>query len=518
MKKFYSFILFAVLAMAGLQSQAAVYVLGNTPFGNWGSPGNAIEMTQGEDGIYSLKMEGVGANCYFSIMLDNVSWDSQRGPAVKNSAPTGEWEDANVAKSTWKTSMAGDYTILYNAETEQAKITIDNGEEPDRDGYFLIGAFNDWSEDTQVPFVKDGDKYTLTQTFSGEFKIRDKSGDWFGGGHTFTAEEPSATLGNGENFKVEGEAEYTLTIENGVLTISGFGDVTEDVLESLQIRGSVAEDWSGMVEYDFEYDEAIYDAWVTQIRVSPGFQFKVVKKMSSSGDHWLGAESDGFFWVTEDQIKNAIDLFEGAEYQNLYFVKGGNFTFVVDKELTSLTILGEFDPDLEPTFSYKIVMGEGGDWENAKKEIDFDENLTINNYDIVAGTEFKVVKVESYDQDDTPDYWHWLGAESAGNFWVTDEQLGNAIPLYEGAEYQNLYFEDGGKYSFTFDAVDETLTIVKAETDGDVNGDGTVNSGDISELYKALLDGSNDPKFDLNNDGSINTGDVSDLYMIILGN
>ncbi len=514
MKKFYTFILFAMFAMFGLQSNAAVYVLGNTPMGNWKLE-DALEMTQGEDGIYSLKVEGVGANCYFSIMLDNTSWDSQRGPQTQ-AAPTGEWEDASKAKGTWKTSLAGDYTILYNAETEQAKITIDNGEEPDRDGYFLIGTFNGWDQTTQVPFVKDGDKYTLTYTFSGEFKIRDKSGDWFGGGHTFTAEAPSATLGSGDNFVIESEAEYTLTIENGVLTISGFGEAPVDEFEALIIRGSALEDWSEIKEIPFEMDEANYDAWVAEAEIPAGFEFKVVKQMTVSGDHWLGAESDGNFWITEDQLDNAIGLFEGDGYQNLYFDQGGKFTFIVNKEFTELKVIGEFTPAPEPTFSYMLVMGEGGDWENAQKQVDFDETLTINNYDIVAGTEFKVVKVESVEGQD--DVWHWLGAESDGNFWVTEEQLGNPIPLFEGGEYQNLYFENAGKFSFTFDPENEELTIAAAQTDnGDLNGDGNVNTGDVSTLYQALLNGSNDAKFDLNGDGNVNTGDVSVLYMIILG-
>lgn len=53
---------------------------------------------------------------------------------------------------------------------------------------------------------------------------------------------------------------------------------------------------------------------------------------------------------------------------------------------------------------------------------------------------------------------------------------------------------------------------------GDINGDGTVNVGDVAELYKIILgtDLTNKAQADLNNDGSINTGDVSKLYDIIL--
>ncbi len=52
---------------------------------------------------------------------------------------------------------------------------------------------------------------------------------------------------------------------------------------------------------------------------------------------------------------------------------------------------------------------------------------------------------------------------------------------------------------------------------GDLNGDGNVNAGDISELYTAILSGKSDLKYDLNGDGNVNAGDISELYDIIIG-
>ena len=52
---------------------------------------------------------------------------------------------------------------------------------------------------------------------------------------------------------------------------------------------------------------------------------------------------------------------------------------------------------------------------------------------------------------------------------------------------------------------------------GDLNGDGNVNAGDVSELYSAILRGAADATYDLNNDGNVNAGDISTLYSIILG-
>ncbi len=54
------------------------------------------------------------------------------------------------------------------------------------------------------------------------------------------------------------------------------------------------------------------------------------------------------------------------------------------------------------------------------------------------------------------------------------------------------------------------------ESNGDLNGDGNINAGDISELYAAILRGDNDTYYDLNSDGNVNAGDISTLYSIIL--
>ncbi len=73
---------------------------------------------------------------------------------------------------------------------------------------------------------------------------------------------------------------------------------------------------------------------------------------------------------------------------------------------------------------------------------------------------------------------------------------------------------------YTLTMPDENVVISLATipvVTGDLNGDGNVNTGDVSALYLALLAGSTDAKYDLNGDGNVNTGDVSALYGIIIG-
>lgn len=70
------------------------------------------------------------------------------------------------------------------------------------------------------------------------------------------------------------------------------------------------------------------------------------------------------------------------------------------------------------------------------------------------------------------------------------------------------------------EVVNEWVTISLPEQPairGDLNGDGQVNTGDVSVLYLALIAGSTDSQYDINGDGNVNAGDVSELYKIILG-
>ncbi len=116
------------------------------------------------------------------------------------------------------------------------------------------------------------------------------------------------------------------------------------------------------------------------------------------------------------------------------------------------------------------------------------------------------------------------------NFTLTDE-TGNIVMRINGFDVVAPTDLDGHVFNVTgFVALytnknGTTLQIYPTEIEdltagilGDLNGDGNVNTGDVSALYTALLAGSTESKYDLNLDGNVNTGDVSTLYSIILGN
>ena len=95
--------------------------------------------------------------------------------------------------------------------------------------YFLIGDFNNWKQDEKVAFVAQDGVLTLTQEMVGEFLILDIYGNLLGGetnDNRYVLHEgwPSVqlTTDNKKNLYVANVGEYTLTIQNGILTVTSF--------------------------------------------------------------------------------------------------------------------------------------------------------------------------------------------------------------------------------------------------------------------------------------------------------
>lgn len=469
MKKNFTLILVALLAMVGLKAQAAMYLVGDA-FNGWNTSGNVV-MSTDDNNIYYYTAD-LTAGKYFAFFKDNEGWSYQRGPAAgNNSAPAGDWENTTSGGS-WRVATSGTYLIQYNHDTDQAKIAIaqqaqfdpaqrkfavtgaafggwnmpptaaqiftNNGDGtytlvyegatagqfklsgvgindefdsgwgvfnggcmyngslaigdnalstgntgnmnfpvggnvtltisnvtesscslnitvneeviPDK-AYYLIGALNGWSDESKIPFVENDGVFTLTQTFSGEFKIKDENGNWLGGGVTLTAENPSVTLVEGENLVLTEEREYTLTIDDGVLTVTGFP--APPALTGVELRGSYDSDWTDVLVCEMQN---VNGAWVLSNQdIDEGFEFKVVATYDNGSQEWYGAQADGDYWVTLATLNNAIGMGTTSGYNNLFFDDAGAFTFTVNGDLTSLTVTGEFDPEVFNGIVYDVL-------------------------------------------------------------------------------------------------------------------------------------------------------------------
>ena len=127
MKKFFT--LFAMMVMFAFTSQAAYYIVGNDPFGNW-DPGNGVEMTDNGNGTYSYTATINGSVWFvFASGLDS-NWDVfntnyRYGPSgsdvevfVNQWVSTPEGGD----KSYKFTGSGSEYVFTFNPAIKKFKI------------------------------------------------------------------------------------------------------------------------------------------------------------------------------------------------------------------------------------------------------------------------------------------------------------------------------------------------------------------------------------------------------------
>ena len=350
----------AIAQQAQFDPAQRKFAVTGAAFGGWNMPPTAAQtFTNNGDGTYTLVYEGATAGQFkLSGVGINDEFDSGWGVFNGGCLYNGSLAIGDNALSAGNTGnmnfpVGGNVTLIISNVTESScslNITVNEEVIPDK-AYYLIGAVNGWNDETKIPFVENDGVFTLTQTFSGEFKIKDENGNWLGGGVTLTAENPSVTLVEGENLVLTDESEYTLTIEDGILTVTGFP--APPALTGVELRGSYDENWTEVITYVMQNVDG---AWVLNNQeIDPGFEFKVVATYDNGSQEWYGAQADGDYWVTLAALGNAIGMGTTGGYNNLFFDDAGTFTFTVNGDLTSLIVTGEFDPEVFTGIVYDVL-------------------------------------------------------------------------------------------------------------------------------------------------------------------
>lgn len=263
-----------------------IFAVTGSAFGGWNMPpaGNQTFANNG-NGTYTMEFEGATASDFklSSISSNELFTDNwglfDAGVMGASNLVVGDNElSTSYGTANMHFPVSGNVTLTISNVTATSctlNITLNEEVVPDK-AYYLIGEFNGWNDDTKVPFVENNGVFTLTQTFSGEFKVKDENGNWLGGGVTLTVENPSVTLIDGGNLVLAEEKEYTLTIENGVLTVTfpstvntpgdvnGDGSVTSADITVLYDY-LLNSDSSNIVNGDVNNDGSITSADVTSV-------------------------------------------------------------------------------------------------------------------------------------------------------------------------------------------------------------------------------------------------------------
>lgn len=353
-------------------------------------------------------------------------------------------------------TFTGNGTFSFWLEQDFSSIRIYGIYENDP-SYFLTGEFNNWGRDgDNVPFVKADGESTLTHTFSGEFLIVDNYGNLLGGAtdenHYWLHEDwPSVRLftdlqaPNKKNIYVKDESEYTLTIENCELTVSGWPVETL----SVWLMGATDDQWEGNeLNFQLTKDESTGNYVLGQTDIPAGYRFQVVLRssLSSVADVWYGAQADGDMYHVNEEVLGNIAL--GFNNKDIYFDRGGRFTFTVSPNCLNVNIQGDFEPKLY------FLIGDFNDWDEdsmvpfVMKDGELSLTMTLCGDFLIK------------DHDG-----NWIGANIGGDSpHMVFTANGNNVAITSNADKKNFCVELPSEYTLTLDS--EMLFVTGFPTGG----------------------------------------------------
>ena len=534
MKKL-TLVLSMLIALVGFNANAAMYIVGSNPFGNW-NPGNGVEMTDNGDGTYSYTATITGT-VYF-VFGDglNSDWDvfnpdHRYGPATGDENVTvGNWvttQKAGDHGSYIFTGSGDDYTFTFDEINSQFKIEgYVEPINPLTGHLYALGQVNgnNWNPSTGIEMnTTDENIFTLT-----EAEIAD-SGEGFGF-FSFTSKL-------GENAEDWGFQPYRRgAAVNGTL-------VEDGVVADLANWGSTGA---------FKVVPGIYD-------IEVNLSENTVLLTRKGGDVppveitvYTVAGPDIIFGSDWDPTDEANDMVKGADgiytwskddvalYGNFEFKIAGNHNFSVYEwpigqnnwiakvsEEGIYTIEITFDPEAEDDYRITCNLTKTGDVEHVDHTytVAGSENVFGSNWnpsdeanDMVKGAD----GIYTWSKDDVE-----LAAQEEVQFRIVQDHAWTYAWPVGNWRYT---CEEAGTYNIviTFDptAIDEekiTFTATLAGGNvlrGDADGSGDVKIADVTALINYLLSGDaslvNVQNADCDQSGDVKIADVTALINYLL--
>ena len=534
MKKL-TLVLSMLIALVGFNANAAMYIVGSNPFGNW-NPGNGVEMTDNGDGTYSYTATITGT-VYF-VFGDglNSDWDvfnpdHRYGPATGDENVTvGNWvttQKAGDHGSYIFTGSGDDYTFTFDEINSQFKIEgYVEPINPLTGHLYALGQVNgnNWNPSAGIEMnTTDENIFTLT-----EAEIAD-SGEGFGF-FSFTSKL-------GENAEDWGFQPYRRgAAVNGTL-------VEDGVVAELANWGSTGA---------FKVVPGIYD-------IEVNLSENTVLLTRKGGDVppveitvYTVAGPDIIFGSDWDPTDEANDMVKGADgiytwskddvalYGNFEFKIAGNHNFSVYEwpigqnnwiakvsEEGIYTIEITFDPEAEDDYRITCNLTKTGDVEHVDHTytVAGSENVFGSNWnpsdeanDMVKGAD----GIYTWSKDDVE-----LAAQEEVQFRIVQDHAWTYAWPVGNWRYT---CEEAGTYNIviTFDptAIDEekiTFTATLAGGNvlrGDADGSGDVKIADVTALINYLLSGDasrvNVQNADCDQSGDVKIADVTALINYLL--
>ena len=508
MKKL-TFILSIMIALVGLNANAAVYIVGDGPLGGWAYNGGQ-EMFDSGNGVYTYDMtiaeDAESATVYF-VFADGRGAD---------------WTEFNNTMRIGPTS--GNIKIEDTNWIETQKAGGDNG------AYYFMG-------------IK-GESYTVTYDSSNsKFKVDGNFEQPHVGGDTYTVAGSNAALfgttwaqGNAENDMTLVDGLYTWSKDNVELSKGAFefkvvvnhswGEAypASNYIQTVAVKGIYN------VKITFNADTKDVACELTLVEEIPDTDVHTYTVAGSSvalfGTEWDAANEDNNMKLVEGLYtftKNNVELTAGNIEFKVVEDHNWNIAYPSQNWIATIDENGNYDVKItfnaetqditfnatavEVTEDFYTVAGEpeaifGAAWNpsytanNMVKGEDGIYTWTKNDVEMAAGDviEFKVVKNANWSTCYPENNWHYeCDADGIYDLTIT-------------------FNPETSKVNFIATKHEEVPAAR-----GDVDGDTNVNIADVTALIDLLLSNGQAPaSADSNMDGTVNIADVTTLIDYLL--
>ena len=535
MMKKLSLVLFVMLALVGLKANAAMYIVGNVPFGNW-NPGAGVEMIDNGDGTYSYTAT-INGTVYF-VFGDglNNDWDIfnpdyRYGPTNGNEeVTTGNWKATQKAGdhgSYFFTGTGDEYVFTFDEINSQFKVEgYVEPINPLTGELFALGQVNgnNWDPSAGIAMATtDENVFTLTDaeiTDSGEgygfFSFTSKLGehneDWSIAPYrrgakadgTLVEDGVAADLaGWGSTFAfkvVPGKYDIEVNLsENTVLLTRKGGDVPPPVeITVYTVAGPetiFGSDWDATDENNdmTEGVDGIYTWTKDNVALYGNFEFKVAGNHSFSVYEWPIGMNNWVAHVAEEGIYTIEITFDPEAADSLRIACNLTKTGDVGPINHTYTVAGTqnvFGSDWNPADEANdMVLGEDGIYTWTKKGV----VLAVDEE-----VKFKVAQDHA---------WTYAWPSSDWIYKCTEAGTYDIVITFDPKA------EDANKINFT-------ATLVPEYVRGDVDMDDFVKISDVTALVNYLLSGNSEginlKAADCDEDGFIKISDVTTLINFLL--
>ncbi len=489
MKKL-AFIFSLFVALVGLNANAAMYIVGDAPFGGW-NPANGVEMTLSNDGVtYTYDATLTSPDVWFIFAEAIGDWNTVNA----NRYDSGLTTDLTVTAGVEFTPVKGNtnksfkfsgtvgntYTFTFNPTTMKAK--VDGYVEPITEFTYTVAGEPASVFGTEWDTANTDNDMTLDET-DGLYKLV-KNGVVIAGGlnlqykvvqnHGWGTNWGKTPNGDNQDYLFNESGTYNLTfifdLANETVSLDAVkvedGPVVEDsytVAGTTNLFGSY---WEATDEANDMVlgEDGIY-TWTKNNVVFEDvdtIEFKVVKN-HSWGLSW--PENNWWYRVAEAGTYDFVITFNPETYEITFnATKQGEEPPVEEDTYTVAGTENLFGSFWNPADEANdMVKGEDGIYTWTKNNVVFEAVDTI---------QFKVVKNHDWDVASWPEnnWWYQVASEGTYDFVITFnpetyEITFNATKQGEEPPVEMVYTVVGPTYIFgtNWDATDTNNDMVKGE-------------------------------------------------------